>query len=849
MSRPPLAPRNVRRWGRVAAWCALAVSGVVILAAAAVGWAWWASLPQLDGDIPAQALAAPAFIERDDQGSVTVIAANRPDLAYGTGYAHGQDRFFQMDLLRRVAAGEVAALVGPDAVEADVRHRMHRFRARAHAAYNALPPAQRALLQRYADGVNAALAALPVWPFEYGLLGVRPEAWQPEDTFLVIDAMYLDLQSGELQRVLSRGFLRDAVSKDMLAFLTPPASAMDAPLDGASGGPTSSPPMRIPQARPDWLDGPGRAQNGAASRDAAACGSACAKPSTKSARAAAGPAAAVLAMLRTNAGGEPGTVGSNAFAVAGSRSADRAARVANDMHLGLRLPNIWYRLTLVQQGEAPRQISGVSLPGAPVVVAGSNGDVAWGFTNSYGHFIDLVRLERDPADPARYRGADGKWETATVHDEWIKVKGGAPVRRPVYETRWGPVFSAGGQDYAVRWIAYRADAADLGLLGMETARDVTQAMRVAHSAGVPTQNMLVADRGGQIGWTLAGPLPDAVLDPAGYPVDAAALAGRALPPGPPGRLAAADTPRILNPPSGLLWTANGTQLSDAARQARIGDGGADVGLRGGQMRDGLLALSEPDEKALLGIQLDDRGLWLEFWRDLALESLDAAALAGHADRAAFRRILTQWNGRADADQAGYTLVRDFRETLYGAWFAGLDERLSARAPELAPAISLGRASSRLEAVMRTLARQRAWVPARHAGWRDFMLAVIDETIQRNRPRGAPLAHARWGERNVLALAHPFAALLPHGLRPWFSAPAEPMPGDINMPRVQRPAFGASERFVVGPGREAQGILHMPGGASGHPLSPFYLAGHEDWVRGTPSPFLPGPAAHKLVLQP
>ncbi|AOB29660.1 hypothetical protein AKI39_01645 [Bordetella sp. H567] len=840
----PRAFRVARRWGRV---LALLGAAVLVLAAAAGGVAWWAmhaSLPRLDGTIDATGLSASATIERDARGTVTVTAANRLDLAYATGYAHGQDRYFQMDLLRRVAAGEVAALVGADAIPLDQRNRMHRFRARAQAAYAALPPGQRELLQRYADGVNAAQAALPVWPFEYGVLGVRPQPWRPEDTLLVVDAMYLDLQSAELNRVLSRGFLRDAVSADMLAFLTPRASTLDAPLDGLA---PDAPTPRVPRARPDWLDGRGAARSRAVPVDRNA--GAAAPGDHHSAGRADGDLAAAVGPLfagifpQEAASDEGGEVGSNAFAVAGSHGVDGAARLANDMHLGLRLPNIWYRLTLVLRDGSPRRIAGISLPGTPVVVAGSNGDVAWGYANSYGHYIDLIHLQRDSADPRRYRGPSGEWETAVEHDEWIQVKGGAPVRRPVLETRWGPELQVGDDTYAVEWVAYRPDAADLGLLGMETARDVDEALRVAQRAGVPTQNILVADHAGHIGWTLAGPLPLATRDPDGYPVDAAKAAA------PAGRLPPRQYPRVVDPPSGRLWTANNTQLGEAARQRAIGDGGADVGLRGTQIRDALLARDQHDEQDLLAIQLDDRGLWLSFWRQLALDVLDASALTRHPDRAAFRRILLQWNGRADVDQAGYTLVRDFRETLYGAWFAGLDERLSARAPELAPLISVGRASSRLEAVMRALVDAKAWVPAHYGDWRAFVLAAIDETITRNRPRGAPLEQADWGERNQLAIGHAFAGLLPEPVRAWFAAPVQAVPGDINMPRVQRPSFGASERFVVAPSREAQGILEMPGGASGHPMSPFFLAGHQDWVDGAASPFVPGAAAHTLTLQP
>ncbi|OZI37063.1 hypothetical protein CAL29_01090 [Bordetella genomosp. 10] len=829
----PVAPRRGpwRRRG-LAALATLALAGMV---AALAAWGFLrASLPRLDGTVAAAGLAAPARIERDAQGVTTVTAANRADLAYATGYVHGQDRFFQMDLLRRIAAGELSALVGADAVPLDRRNRLHRFRARAEAAYAALDADGQALLRRYADGVNDAVRALRARPFEYALLRTRPEPWRPEDTLLVVDAMYLDLQSGEISRVLGRGLLRDTLPPDLLAFLTPGASEIDAPLDQA---PVAIPALTVPATRPDWLDAP------------VATGLGATTPRASAAPFGATVARAMQAGLDGNA-----AVGSNSFAVDGAHGAGGRAMVANDMHLGLGLPNIWYRLTLVlsgPDGKPARRVSGVSLPGTPLVVAGSNGDVAWGYTNSYGHYVDLVRVERDPADPRRYRGAGGEWRLAEEHVETIAVRGGEPVRLTVRETPWGPLFRSGDASYAIRWVAYLPEAVDLGLMAMEQARDLPQALAAAQRAGVPTQNILVADRHGRIGWTLAGPLPASTLDPQGYPVPASALGAReaAL-----RRMAPADYPVVLDPAAGRLWTANSTQLGDAAMQARIGDGGADAGTRSRQIRDDLLARPSSRESDLLAIQLDDRATWITPWRDLLLASLDAEAVADHPRRAEMARLVADWNGRADADAVGYTLVRDFREALYQAWFGGLDARLAARSAADRQAgrpgwpLALGRASSRLEAVMRVLARERAWVPRRYADWRAFMLAMADEVIAQD-DAGGGLAQARWGDRNRLALAHPFARLLPPALGGWLSAPATPMPGDLHLPRVQRPAFGASERFVVSPGQEQSGILHMPGGASGHPLSPYFLAGNAAWMEGRATPFLPGEAVHRLDLRP
>ena len=799
------ADRSLGAIGRVVKW-SLAVVVVVALLGAGGIWLWLrSSLPQLDDAVSATGLRAPATIARDGQGSVTIRAVNRNDLAYATGYAHAQDRYFQMDLLRRVAAGELSELIGVAALPTDTRNRIHRFRARAEAQLSVLPEDQLELMQRYADGANAGLQALGTSPPEYGILHLKPRPWSPADTLLVIDAMYFDLQAGELRRVMARGALRELVSADMLAFLTPRESHWDAPLDGRR---PPSAPLMIPSSPPDWLGTPA-------------------------------PAVVSLAPLEEDSS----FIGSNAWAVDARHTKDGHALIANDMHLDLSLPNTWYRLTL----EFPdtlggvRRISGVSLPGAPVVVAGSNGDVAWGFTNSFGHFIDLVQLEIDPNNQFRYRGADGQWEMATEHVETIAVKGGREERMVVRDTPWGPMMRSGKNTFAVRWVAHLPGSADLGLQRMEMTRNLREALTVAKNAGVPTQNIVVADKNGHIGWSLAGPLPVSMLDPDGFPVTPAqARAGGTLQ-----RAPARAYPEIVNPVSGRLWTANSRQLGDPDRQAMIGDGGADMGARSTQIRDGLYAKDRVDEQDMLAIQLDYRAPWIAFWRELAVKSLSAEALAGHPQRAEFKRLVDAWDGTAGVDAVGYRLVKDFYQGLYQAWFGGLNTRLSA----IAPGVSMRSASSRMEPVMHALAVQRAWIPPGTKDWEAFMLSRIDAVVATYTQGGERLQDATWGERNRLALEHPFARLMPSIVVPWLSAPADPLPGDVHMPRVQSPNKGASERFVVSPGRETQGIMEMPGGASGHLMSPFFLAGHENWVKGTASPFLPGEQVHVLELTP
>ncbi|NIE64266.1 penicillin acylase family protein [Burkholderia sp. Ax-1719] len=790
-----------------------------------------ASLPELDGTQPAP-LSATVTIQRDALGVPTIEGLTRDDVAYASGFLHAQDRFFQMDLLRRVAAGEMSALIGAAALPLDRRDRPLRFRAHAQAALAALPADQRQLIERYTAGVNDGLRSLRARPFEYWLLRTQPTPWRAEDTLLVVYAMYFDLQYEQVRRVLSRAALRERVPADLLAFLLPRTSHWDAPLDGQSGdggsAASAASAVTVPPS-PPWL----RVAQSAAQ----------AEPD------AAAQASTLLAGVPgfVGAGAVSSMIGSNSFAVDGAHGTQGGALIASDMHLGLSLPNIWYRVSLVYPAPdgGTRRITGVSLPGAPLVVAGSNGHIAWAFTNSYGRFVDLVDLQRDPANPQRYRAPGGAWESAQVIHERLDVKGGASIDLPVMQTRWGPQLVVGKHVYALHWVAQDPQAVNLNLVSLEGIENMADALHAASTFGVPTQNFTVADAQGHIGWTLAGPLPHFVDSNAsaaafdGMPFSSDTYAGWQ------GYLSGDAYPVRVNPSIGRLWTANNRTLP-LSEVTRIGDAGTDLGARATQIRNDLLALPHASERDMLAVQTDDRAFWIEYWRRVVLDALDTHALDGHPERAEFRRLVEAWNGRADVDAVGYRLVRAFYFSLYEAWFGALDKDLGTVAPEL----SYRAANTRNGATMEILADHHAWIPAGFADWRAFMLDRIDHAIAQL-PKDTKLADARWGEHNRSAIAHPFARLLPTWLpwvRGWLSTPPDPLPGDINMPRVQLPAFGASERFVVSPGREREGIFEMPGGQSGHPMSPYFIAGHEAWVQGNATPFLPGPTVHTLTLR-
>src|SRR5210317_2183166 len=215
----------------------------------AAGLALWltlrASLPQLDGELAAPGLGRAATIQRDHAGIPTITAPTRADLAYATGFAHGQDRFFQMDLIRRQAAGELSELFGEIAVSTDKRYRFHRFRERARAVLAASPAADVAILENYAAGVNAGLASLGARPFEHLLLGVEPEPWVAEDSVLVVYAMFMQLNDGRASKDVRRGFAHRALPQQVFDWLYPEGSRWDAPIMGEPRTPPPPPPPSV----------------------------------------------------------------------------------------------------------------------------------------------------------------------------------------------------------------------------------------------------------------------------------------------------------------------------------------------------------------------------------------------------------------------------------------------------------------------------------------------------------------------------------------------------------------------------------------------------------------------------
>ena len=791
-----------------------AAAAVLLLAALALGWLLLrASLPRLDGALAASGLTGAVRITRDSRGVPTIEATDRADLAYATGFVHAQDRYFQMDLSRRLAAGELAELLGGAALEQDRRARLFRFRSVAREVLAQAAPAERALLEAYARGVNAGLADLAGRPWEYWVLGAPPLPWRPEDTILIEHAMWWDLQANGLRREILRqeinarlgGAQCGARWKCGLGFLYPAGTSWDAPVAPAQGA-VSAAEAAVPPA--EVLD----VRNGRAA--AAVSGSVPREPAA----------------------------GSNSWAVAGRLTATGAALVANDMHLGLRVPPLWYhaRLRIASGAAQALDLNGVTLPGAPLLVAGSNGHIAWGFTNSYGTWLDVSRVPCTAVGQHELTTPSGPVALSVVREE-IRVHGQAAVVMEVKSAPAGVLLRADEAQHSCwfgAWLAQNPAATNLGLMALERATSVAEALALAPAVGIPHQNVVIGDEQGHIGWTIYGRIP--------------ADTGATRASGGAPWTTVADHPRIVDPPLGRIWTANARVASDDHQLRLIGGDVAalgaqyDLGARAGQIRDDLLALQGNITPAdMLRIQLDDRAVFLARWRTLLLSVLDEEALHDHPRRAELRQLIEGWNARASVDSVGYRLVRAYHErTRQAVWdmlLAGLG--LEAEQGAAPPAQFEGPLWQLVSAQpLHLLAKS-------YPGWPQFLRAQVDATIAELGASCRELAHCTWGAHNLVQIRHPLSRVLPW-LASFLDMPTLELPGDHDMPRVQDGAiFGASERFAVSPGHEEQGYLQLPGGQSGHPLSPYYHAGFMQWARGTPLPFLPGPAEHTLILTP
>ncbi|MFO0828607.1 MAG: penicillin acylase family protein [Phycisphaerales bacterium] len=868
-SHPTRRTASTRRRRRVVGTFSLAS----IACSAAVSFAAGEAEP-----ISLGGLAAPATASIDALGVPLIRAASFDDAVRVEGYLHARDRYAQMDLLRRYAAGELAEILGPFATAVDRQQRVLRLRAVARADLDALEPRHRTALKAYVEGVNAGLASMPGPPAEHKLLGVKPAPWTEEDTMLVALSMCAMLNDSARNEP-AIGAVAAILPASMLAYLSTPFSTSDAPVI-ADATPPEPPAIPGPEvidtrqvktsranlretrpARPEALAG--------AASDALVAvtpGTLDRAHPVLSVEAWAEPLVGALLRghARIAAGDEdlPGdeVIGSNAWVVSGARSSTGAAILANDMHLAITVPGVWYRVSLEfgagSDHERRVRVDGISLPGAPGIVSGSNGRIAWGFTNVEGDFIDYVVVEPDPNDATRYLVPGGS-EPYRSDTETVRVRGLPSQSLDVKSTRWGPIVATdhANRPLAMRWPALDAGGINLAILDLAAATTVSEGLDIAAAWRGAQQNVMIAADNGDIGWTISGALPRRSGFDGQVPTSWADGAR-----GWNGWLDGPDRPRIENPAAGFIVTAN-QRTVPAVLATQIGHlwGEPD---RASQISAALRAAPPLDERGCAALQLRTDVPKLDLWRAAVLPSLeraaaDVAADGQPTDRArrvgALVETLRGWNGKADADERAVAVIDQVRKRATRAILRGIVEAaLAANDPSVSPeqratkADRLSRVPARDESVLRIVReRSQHLLPPSEESWDAFLVRVTLEAAASASGKDGLLP---WGKINTSDFEHPLAQAAPQ-ITSQFGIPQHEQPGHPGAIRVASPSFGASDRLVVSPGREANGLIQTPGGQSGDPKSSHYADLHPSWRDGMPLSLRPGAAATTLSFQP
>lgn len=782
-----------------------------------------------------------------------VFAREESDLQYAQGWLHATHRLWQMELFRRVARGRLSELFGEETLETDRLLRTLDLWGAAGRSVAALGPDERAALEAYAEGVNDRLESWDgAWPPEFVLLGIEPEPWTPRASMAVGKVMALDLSAW--RRELSRFGSRRVVPEEKRRVLEPRWPGWGPTVlrsyRPADGDAPSMAPAESARARPvaggrslagRSLD-PGAADAGSGTPEEAAGSEGADRgardPEDARAVAPDGPGNPFRFLSGFTASA------SNNWALAGSRTRSGHPLVANDMHLGLRAPALWYVMGL-HAGETGLRVAGLTLPGAPGVVVGFNGGVAWSFTNGMVDDMDLA-VETLGRGGAAYRDGEG-WRALTARPETIRVRGREePVVHRVRETRRGPLLSDAlqGVDTALsaRWAGARPTTEVAGLLAMNRAEEPEAFAGAVEAFDSPQQNVVFAATDGTLGYRLSGRVPR----PGGR---TAADDAPAKPPG---------APPAPGPDVGVgpleLWPPGSHPAALARPGAGPGDGG-DV-LTG----EGFLAsannLQAPGLFGVLGVdypvpfrarrivdRLSEDGAWTpedaaRLQRDT--RSLLADRLVGRAASAARRAgadsvadLLEGWDRRVDRGSRA--------AAVFYAWVYRL--RSLVAADELRPAGRWGYFP--MSALLRVAEEGDP------AGWADDVTTAERETLPGLEERALGDAVdatglAPWGELHRERSAHPLGRVEWLDRLLGFHVGPYPSPGG---PRTVRPddylrwqpvdtvswrppwtnEYGPSQRLVVslGPGPPAGRVL-LPTGQSGNPLDEHYRDMSRRW---------------------
>ncbi|WP_416897298.1 MAG: penicillin acylase family protein [Minwuia sp.] len=588
-------------------WRAM-VTIVALLALAVVGLfvAGRMTLPTIDGTVALDGPAAEIRIVRDRFAIPHIYAASEDDALFALGYTHAQDRLWQMELQRRIGQGRLSEFAGPVTVQTDIFLRTLGLYRAAEATMTRLDARTQTRLQRYADGVNAWLTNRDgLLPPEFLILGIEPEPWLA-DSIVWLKVMALNL---------SGNYHAEALRAQVAALLGPERMRQIWPAY----------PKNAPVALGDQA---GLWQPGGAG-----------------------------GLLDGWPAPDPGT-GSNNWVIDGRLSATGKPLLANDPHLGLQAPAVWYFAHLEWAEEA---VIGGTLPGVPFVVLGRNRSVAWGFTNTDPDTQDLLLEQLNPENPSQYRTSEG-WADFTTREEVIEVSGAEPQRMTVRESVNGPILTGAarsvsemtpeGYAVALRWHILDDDEmtvrAGLNTATVKTVREFQSVMRDYHNA---QQNMVAADIDGNIGFVAAGRVPvradrsdwQGMLPQPGWTPQSAIN----------GYIPYEELPQVINPERGYVVTANNRIVGDGYAHFLTNEWAEPY--RAQRITDLLTARQTHTIDSFRSMQADRVSLMAREFLPLMLQVTPDAA-----EQEAILADLRVWNGDMDPDR--------YEPTVFHAWY-------------------------------------------------------------------------------------------------------------------------------------------------------------------------------------
>jgi penicillin amidase len=790
---------------RILKWTGISLAGLAGLAVIAAGIGYAAlrnTVPSPGGILAIPGLSAPVEVVRDREGVPHIFAKTYDDLYLALGFVHAQDRLWQMEMQRRTGQGRLSEIFGERTFGADVFLRTLNLYGHAERSLSTLPAEAAKALEAYARGVNAFLTRRvgllePRLPPEFLLLRHRPEPWRPADSAVITKLMALSLSMNinqEIQRLTLAGQgLTSAEIEELM-----PLDAADAP-----------PPL------PEIADLYPLNRKAARRADASD-------------------------QLDGLIGGAIGTGASNNWVVSGARTHSGKPLLANDPHLRLEAPAIWYlaHLALELPDGSTANSAGASLPGMPLIVLGRGDNVAWGFTNTGPDVEDIFIEKVNPDNPREYLTPEG-WLPFSVEEMTIAVRGAGVRKMERRRTRHGPVLPGFYRNLeglleanhvaALRWTALSDDdttlAAGLFDPSMKSVADYMERMRLFV---VPMQSIVVADTSGRIGLIAPGRVP--VRDPANK------VAGRAPVPGWDatfdwkGYLKFDSLPREDNPNVGAIGTANARMVDPDYPHLLTYDW--DPPFRQQRIKQLIFDSDKHDMASMRAAQTDVLSLAIVKLQPLMIAAAQADGSVEHG----VLDQLTIWNGTMSADRP--------EPLIFTAWM-----REAVRAiyrDDLGQAFDryLGYRAVALIRLLEGRATSRDWCDDRTTPEPESCGAVLAEALNRalhdlGVRYGSDRSKWRWGQAHMAFSEHrPFG--LVGGLAPFFNVEVPSGGGNYTLNRGQAD-FGAEQPFANRHAASFRAIYDLADldrslyihttGQSGNPLSPFYRSFAQRWSRG------------------